>query len=382
MDMTGTTDHLGGAGLQPSGQAGWRPAERTRAARGTRARGAAARNGLTRSERASRPDGRLSSALGWFSIGLGLAEVLAPAQVARLIGVRGNGSSRTLLRTMGVREIANGVAILRRPHQPALLWARVGGDVLDLALLGNAMGSPHAQRDRLAGAAAAVTGVTLLDVFAGARLRGANGATATAEEAGTERGIHFAHAVTVNRPAAELYAFWRRFENLPRFMRHLESVQETGGGRSHWVAKAPAGRTVEWDAEIVEERPGELIAWRSLPDADVQNRGTVHFAAAPGGRGTVVRVEMQYSPPVGRLGATVARLFGEEPEMQVRDALRVFKQVMETGEVVLSDGSLHGPKLKQRPAQPARADEVAKAIAGIQVTVDANAHGPADRGER
>jgi uncharacterized membrane protein len=163
--------------------------------------------------------------------------------------------------------------------------------------------------------------------------------------------MHVKQAITVNRPAAEVYAFWHDFQNLPRFMDHLESVQVTGGRRSHWKAKAPAGTTVEWDAELVDDQPDSLIAWRSVEGSGVQNAGTVRFQPAPGNRGTEVRVELQYDAPGGKLGALLAKLFGEEPGQQVYDDLRAFKQVMETGEVVRSEATLGG-YLRQRPAQP------------------------------
>jgi uncharacterized membrane protein len=163
-------------------------------------------------------------------------------------------------------------------------------------------------------------------------------------------------AVTVKGSPDEVYAFWHDFEKFPTFMGHLESVQSTGGGRSHWKAKAPAGKTVEWDAEVTEDQPGERIAWRSLEGADVDNSGVVRFAPAPGDRGTEVRLEMAYEQPGGPLGKVVSKLFGEEPKQQVNDALRRFKQVYETGEVVRSDGSPEGHaagrQLKQRPAHP------------------------------
>jgi uncharacterized membrane protein len=135
-------------------------------------------------------------------------------------------------------------------------------------------------------------------------------------------------------------------------MRHLESVSVGADGRSHWVAKAPAGRTVEWDAETTEDVPNERIAWRSLEGADVRNQGSVEFAPAPGGRGTEVRVTLEYDPPFGKLGSKIAMLFREEPGQQVYDDLRHFKQVMETGEIVLSDAT------KQRGAHPAQPNDV------------------------
>jgi Predicted integral membrane protein len=158
------------------------------------------------------------------------------------------------------------------------------------------------------------------------------------------QGIKIEKVVTVNRPASELFAFWHDFENLPRFMPHLESVQVLDNKRSHWVAKAPLGKTVEWDAEIINEVPGEMIAWKSVEGADIPNAGSVWFKALPADRGTEVRVVLEYDPPAGRLGAAVAKLLGEEPGVQVRDALRHFKNLMEAGEVPTIDGQPHGTK--------------------------------------
>jgi uncharacterized membrane protein len=143
-------------------------------------------------------------------------------------------------------------------------------------------------------------------------------------------------AVTIEADPQTLYDFWRNFENLPRFMEHLVSVRVDSPTRSHWVAKAPAGRTVEWDAEIVNEVPGSLIAWKSLAGADVPNAGSVHFIAAPGGRGTIVKAVMDVEPPAGKLGVVIAKLFGEDPDREVREDLRKFKQLMETGEISTS----------------------------------------------
>jgi uncharacterized membrane protein len=146
-------------------------------------------------------------------------------------------------------------------------------------------------------------------------------------------GIKVEKSVTVNRPVQEVYTFWRNFENLPRFMDHLESVTVIDETRSHWVAKAPAGAKVEWDAAIHNEIENELIAWRSLPGSDVSNAGSVHFTPVGDGNQTEVLVVLSYEPPAGKLGAAVARLLGEEPSRQVEDDLRRFKQVMEGAEV-------------------------------------------------
>jgi uncharacterized membrane protein len=162
--------------------------------------------------------------------------------------------------------------------------------------------------------------------------------------------VRVSKTVTVNRPIEEVYAFWRDLENLPRFMTHLESVQ-VRGGQSHWRAKAPAGLSVEWDATLVEERPNERLVWQSAADADVPNAGTIRFVEAPGARGTEVHVDLHYDVPGGKVGAAFAKLFGEEPSQQIQSDLRRFKQVMETGEVLHSDASIHRGA---HPAQPAK----------------------------
>jgi uncharacterized membrane protein len=144
-----------------------------------------------------------------------------------------------------------------------------------------------------------------------------------------DHGVHVEHSVTVNKPAPELYSFWHNFENLPRFMNHLESVKVMDGRRSHWVAKAPAGTTVEWDAEIINDEPNRVIAWRSTGNASVPNAGSVRFIER-NGQGTEVKVTMEYLPPAGELGRGIAKLFGEEPQQQVTDDLNRFKQIMES----------------------------------------------------
>jgi uncharacterized membrane protein len=144
-------------------------------------------------------------------------------------------------------------------------------------------------------------------------------------------GCRVDESVTVNRPAAELFRFWRDFENLPRFMPGLRSVA-VEDNRSHWIAEAPMGASVSWDAEIINEREDELIAWRSLPGSAVDTAGSVHFQRIRDGAGTELHVEMKYNPPAGKAGAAFAWLFGDDPKQQVREALHTFKQLMEGGE--------------------------------------------------
>lgn len=293
---------------------------------------------------------KLARGLGWFSIGLGLAEVLAPRGVARIAGVRGNTG---LIRLFGLREIASGIGIFMQGKRPAAaVWSRVAGDALDLAALGAAFASPDSRKGRLIFATTNVLGVTALDVLCAQQLSSNDSST---------KGGHtkVKKSIIINRSPEELYRFWRELENLPRIMNQLESVRETGDKRSHWVAKAPAGETVEWDAEITEDRANERIAWRSIEGSEVDNSGSVEFETAPGGRGTIVRVEIEYNPPGGALGAAVAKLFGKDPGQQADEALRCFKQVMEIGEVVVSDGTVwDNGLLTQRPAQPVSSEEL------------------------
>jgi uncharacterized membrane protein len=144
------------------------------------------------------------------------------------------------------------------------------------------------------------------------------------------QGIRFEERIHINRSPEDLFRYWSNFDNLPRIMKHLRSVTSTVGNRSRWVAAAPLGTSVEWDAEIINERPNELIAWRSLAGSGVDSAGSVHFKRAPDG-GTDILVELKYEPPAGRLGTAVASLFGESPEQQIEEDLRRFKQMMETG---------------------------------------------------
>jgi len=290
---------------------------------------------------------RLATGLGWFSIALGAAELLAPDKVAQLIGVEDDDRRRGWLRFYGVREIAAGIGILSQKGQAGWLWSRVAGDALDLTSLGSAMKAGDANRTKLVSATAAVAGVTALDIFCAQQLsRGANG---SATDGGDDGSVRVTKTIIIGRPAEELYNFWHDFNNLGRFMTHLDSVQVTGNGRSHWVANGPGGKKVEWDAEIVADEPGKRIAWRSLEGADVQNSGSVQFQRATGGRGTLVRVELQYAPPGGKIGAAVAKLFRQAPGQQIEDDLHIFKQIIETGEVVKSDASIHSG---MHPAQP------------------------------
>jgi uncharacterized membrane protein len=291
---------------------------------------------------------KLADFLGFFSVGLGLTQIVAPQLLARVIGIRHpDEETRSTMRLCGLRELSSGIAILSNPQPRKAVWSRVVGDALDLLLLGRVLANPRNDRGLALFATTNVLAVTALDVMCATQL---SIQPETPARIGADRGILRAHrSITIGRPVEEVYGFWRDLENLPRFMRHLQSVRQLDERRSHWVSRAPGGKTVEWDAETTGDVANEMISWRSLPGSDVFNAGVVRFVPAPGGRGTEVHVELEYKPPFGKLGSKIAMLWREEPKQQLADSLRHFKQVMETGEILVSDAT------KQRgphPAQP------------------------------
>jgi uncharacterized membrane protein len=302
------------------------------------------------------PRDPLAKGLGAFSLALGVPQLLAPGRMNRMIGVRDDAQSRALMRIVGMREVAAGVGIFSRRRPVQWVWARVAGDTMDLALLASALRGASDAPVKTIAAIGAVAGAFAADVIDGLKLTRSDGvpqATTAEEEA---KPISVSAAITVRRDREELYARWREFERFPEFMVHLEEVRAIGPTRSHWKAKAPLGMSAEWDAEITEDVAGERISWRSLEGSKVDTAGTVRFQDAPGDRGTEVHVELRYDPPGGALGTTIARLMGEEPAIQIKDDLRRFKQIVETGEVVRSDGTPEGTRglrmIKQRPAVP------------------------------
>ncbi|WP_344588132.1 SRPBCC family protein [Actinomadura vinacea] len=309
---------------------------------------------------------RLARGLGWASLGLAAPRLLMPRAVRRASGLEHSTAARFIVPMVGARELLHAGALLAGRRPAPWTWTRVAGDAMDLALLAGALRRRPPGRGRGRGrmrgrgrvqvALTAVAGITAVDVYAAVRNARA------LRRAGEERRytgagpLHVHAAITINRPRAQVYAHWRRLENLPAFITHLESVEEIGPGRSRWTMRGLRGRTMSWEAEVTEDRPGELVAWRSMPGAEIGSHGAVRFTDAPGNRGTEVRVELRYAPPGGQAGARLARLLGEDPEQQVRDDLRRFKQVMETGEVVRSEASPEGVRAmrpaRQRPAQP------------------------------
>jgi uncharacterized membrane protein len=227
---------------------------------------------------------------------------------------------------------------------------------------GGALAAYGLRRREAAGGAAALAGAALLyrgatghcDVYQALGIdRGRGGARVAADrhsdtrrQLGGRRGVHVEEAITINKPIAEVFRFWRNFENLPRFMRHLESVAMREEGISHWVARGPARLKVAWDARIINEIENKLIGWQSLDGSMVSTAGSVNFDETP--HGTRVRVHLQYNPPGGRLGAAVAWLSGEEPTLQIHEDLRRLKALLETGEVPTTEGQPSGSSRARR----------------------------------
>ena len=268
----------------------------------------------------------MAKALGLFSLGLGLAQLAAPRRVMSAIGVEDTDRNRDTMLALGLREFTSGLGILGPGTTAGWLQARVAGDIMDLALLAGAFRSDDRDRRRLNVALAAVAGALVLDVLATRRARqqgqdnGDRRASARelygdADTAVTQGGPgHVARSVTIRQPVETVYGFWRNFENLPRFMAHLESVQVTGERESHWVAKGrPGPRSSGTRRRSRTGRTSSSPGARS-PAPTVPNSGQVRFERAAGDRGTEVHVELRYDPPAGKLGALVAKLFGEEPE--------------------------------------------------------------------
>lgn len=226
-----------------------------------------------------------------------------------------------------------------KPSEPSNVsdterWSTlIGGGAL--VLMGLRQGS-------LRGALTAIAGGGL--VYRG--LTAQNSITDTIQDKlGMNESIRVEKSVTIiNKSAEELYRFWRNFENLPHFMKHLKHVTVYDDKRSHWIATAPMGGSVEWDADIITDQENRLIAWASVEGADVDNSGFVRFQSAPAGRGTEIKVVIEYNPPGGAVTDAIAKLFGEEPKQQLGDDLRRFKMLMEAGEIATNEGQPSGRK--------------------------------------
>ena len=326
------------------------------------ARGPAAASSPTtvnpRSSRPDAPDGRTevevshgskrgvrtAQGMAWFSVGLGLTQLLAPRLLARVIGA--NHTDGTLMRLCGARELAAGVGLLT--SRDAATWSavRLAGDVLDLALLGVAMLRPGNSRGRLAVAATAVAGAAALDLYAVRQLAGEP--ERAAQVAAVTR---VGKAITIAAPAADLYAFWRHLPNLASLLDHVVSVEEGEDGHARWTGEAPGGVPIHWDSVITDDQPDQRLAWRAVGTV-FESAGSIRFRPAPGDRGTEVVVELEYRLLGRAAGKALAFATGREPGFEVDQALRVLKQIFEIGEPMRSDASIHRGLHPGRPPGP------------------------------
>ena len=212
---------------------------------------------------------RIATGLGWFSIGLGAAEMFSPGILSRIIGVRNKTANRALLRFYGARELAAGIGILTQRKPAGWLWARVAGDMVDLSTLGLAFASSRTSKPKLIASTAAVAGVTALDVYCGQQMNRKTGWGGTTREGN----VRASRSVIIDRSPEEVYRFWRDLSNVPKFMTRLESVESTGERTSRWTAKGPGGRSIHWESEIVDDQPNSFFSWRSVQGIAHQTLG-------------------------------------------------------------------------------------------------------------
>lgn len=262
--------------------------------------------------------------LGWFSLGLGIAEVVAAGPLSQFLGTK----RKDLLQICGFREIATGVVLLASSRPASALWLRLAGDAVDLALIRQAWKSPHARRGNVSAALAVTGGITAIDLWA---------ARAAAQHPTPPQ--HICRSITVNRPAAELYEWWRDPQGLGRIMGHVANVTATGETSTHWALKIPDSHPLSWDAEIHDDLEHGLLRWHAPPGQDIETDGTVRFSPAPGDRGTEVTLNFRFHSTHPGLAAAAAHL-GMIPDMAAMHALRRFKSLVETGEL---------PTLKNNP---------------------------------
>lgn len=283
-------------------------------------------------------EARIANGLGWFSIGLGLAQTATPRTMAKFLGLPNGGRTEAVLRIYGIREVAAGVGILTQGNPAPWLWSRVGGDVLDLSSLGKAMASDDTERGRVSAAVAAVVGITALDLYCAKCLSVASEENSSSGADTDVENKHIGSSVIIKRSPEEIYQFWRNFENLPLVSRQIESIHVTGPKSSHWKVRSPVGRALlEWDAELTEDRPNSFISWRSA-SSTAPHSGSIRFERATGGRGTKVTAHIDFG---GGILTKLGKVLGKVPREQANITLHNLKQLLETGEVLHSDASIH-----------------------------------------
>lgn len=272
---------------------------------------------------------RVARALGWFSVGLGLTELLSGKNLDRYLGTGGHEGT---VRLFGLRELAAGAIILaQKEPSAASIWSRVGGDVMDLIFLGKALENQRsrAKQERLGVATATVAAVTVLDVLCAWQL----GRGTKPDEAAEDDPTHIETSITLNGSPEELYRLWRDPQTLPQVMGHFATVTAEAEDRAHWVVNGPVKTRLQWDSQIVQEEPGQSLRWYSTKGAKIPNGGSIKFAPATGGRGTVATLEVDFHPPGGSFGKGAAKVLGIVPKVLAVKALRRFKALAEAGEI-------------------------------------------------
>jgi uncharacterized membrane protein len=264
---------------------------------------------------ASSSPAKIARGLGWFSVGIGIAQILAPRLVSRIAGLP---LPPALTVACGVRELVCGIGILTQEQVRPWMQARVAGDALDLAAFGAALLVPGADRPRIAVSTAVVAGVTALDLHCSREL---------AKDRRRPAPRQLSVSVNVERSPAELYRFWRDLTNLPRVMPRIESIQVLDDAHSHWVMRTAEGERIEWDSELIDDVADERLAWRSVDGSAVFDAGSVQFVRAAAG--TEVKIDLLYQPPADSFGGAVWMLFGMDPAAEGRLDSDALKRVME-----------------------------------------------------
>jgi uncharacterized membrane protein len=282
-------------------------------------------------------DQQLVQGLAWFSVTLGVTALLAPRSLGALTGL---GPRSSLVRLVGARELAAGIGLLGSRDAAPWLWSRVAGDAMDILTLGAAALKPAGSgRVRSLVSLALVAGVTAADVSASLRYtsksRGQQSRRLSAED-------YLERSTVINKSPQECYDYWRDLRNVPRFMQTIEGVAVIDEKNSHWTAKLPGGHRIEWDSRITDDVPGKRIAWHSVHSAPLAHAGVVDFEAAPGNRGTIVRVVLHYRPPAVPAAIYAARALRGAPSYEIKEDLRRFKQILETGEIATTRGQPAG----------------------------------------
>lgn len=316
------------------------PTSEAAAGEPTRIPGALGRNRGVNVARRAGANPMVTQGLGWVSLALGTAALLGSRRLGTAIGMEGR---EALLRVAGARELVAAWGLLRSGESTPWLWARVAGDVMDLAMLG-ASATQAARQPRALKALGVVAAVTAVDVWAalGASSKQYTRPQGRAYSARSAEGT-LAETIVVKKTPEECYRYWRKLAQLPSFMPLLRSVVEIDEARSHWVFEGPAGVQLEWDSQITHDEPGRRIAWRSLPNSQLAHAGVVRFSEATGKRGTLVRLTADYRllPQFGGSRHLVS-LIQKAPRARLREDLRRFKALLETGVLPTTEGQPHG----------------------------------------